>query len=370
MNEIAEFICPGHPDKICDRIADLLVDAVCARDPRALAGVEIALHRHQVFVTGCLTTNPPLTAQEVNILVRQAFWDAGYGQEWSPHPEQLHIHHDLRLEALDTELNHLRSISDDQAICVGYAVNDPENAYLPAAHRLAYLAGQHIRNLRQKYNIGPDSKVIVELEDKDLKKLSISVQHHPNRDKTDLYRLGLELADRLKLSDRKCLHVNGGGDFDVGGPHGDNGLSGKKLVVDAYGPHIPIGGGAWSGKDPHKVDRVGGLMSRFLALKAIELGLGHEAVVTLGWFPGDLRPSVQQLRIDGQPTDISVLGEWDLSIDGIWKQLDLGSVSFADYADGSWFQKPAPWNICRPLVMRADQKTSTAKSSEPSPLLL
>jgi S-adenosylmethionine synthetase len=92
------------------------------------------------------------------------------------------------------------------------------------------------------------------------------------------------------------LTVNGAGAFDVGGPEGDNGLSGKKLVVDAYGPRIPIGGGAWSGKDFFKADRAGGLHARRLAKLAVRLGLGQEAWVTLGWFPGDRAARVLQIR--------------------------------------------------------------------------
>jgi S-adenosylmethionine synthetase len=98
-----------------------------------------------------------------------------------------------------------------------------------------------------------------------------------------------KLADRLpgfsrKLPDR--LTVNGAGAFEVGGPQGDNGLSGKKLVMDAYGPRVPIGGGAWSGKDFFKADRAGGMHARRVAKAVVQLGLASEAVVTLGWLPG------------------------------------------------------------------------------------
>ena len=108
---------PGHPDRICDRIADLLVDTACARDPLSLVGVEVALHRNAVFVTGCVFTNPPLRPNEVEAIVQRAFVEAGYREEWKT--GKLRIETDLRLDALDDDLRGFRYLSDDQAICVG-----------------------------------------------------------------------------------------------------------------------------------------------------------------------------------------------------------------------------------------------------------
>ena len=341
--QIAEFILPGHPDKLCDRIADSLVDEACRRDPRSLVGVEVALHQQVVLVTGCITTTPPMTTQEVDDVVRQVFRDAGYDEQWLS-TDALRIDHDLRLEELDDELRGLRSISDDQAICVGYACGTAEYGYLPKAHRLAYLAGQRMLAIREDYGLGPDGKVIVVCDGDAIESISISLHHQPSTDRRRIFSMAWDVAQHIGLKDIEKLTVNGGGDFDVGGPWGDNGLSGKKLVVDAYGPHISIGGGAWSGKDPHKVDRVGGLYARVLALRAVRMGLGSEAKVTFGWHPGDHSPSFYALEVDGHPRDWRLLGDVDASIDGVWKVLELGHVCFADYADGSWFQKDASWN--------------------------
>jgi S-adenosylmethionine synthetase len=139
----------------------------------------------------------------------------------------------------------------------------------------------------------------------------------------------------------------------VGGPHGDNGLSGKKLVVDAYGPMIPIGGGAWSGKDPRKVDRAGALMARYIALQAIRMGLCSWAQVTIGWHPGDRSPSHIQVESNKGLIPISHIGAFDLSIDGINATLDLHAIRFSDYADGSWFQK----NLFSPKPMIFSTRT-------------
>lgn len=339
MYTIAEFILPGHPDKICDRIADLIVDAACARDPRSLVGIEVALHRYHLLITGCITTSPPMTTDDVRALVHKAFLDAGYGKEWSPHPNDINIDYDLRLEELDDDLRHLRSLSDDQAICIGYANDDTKNNHIPFAHRICYLAGQKIRALREEYDLGPDAKVIVTCRNDEVERISLSLQHKPETSKKKLYKLAHIVAKSVGITDLHRVFVNGGGDFDVGGPHGDNGLSGKKLVVDSYGPSIPIGGGAWSGKDPHKVDRAGSLMARYIALRAIRMGLCTWAQVEIGWHPGDRAPSYVHITSNRGIIPIEQVGTFDLSIDGINKALDLNNVRFADYADGSWFQK-------------------------------
>ena len=349
MKTIAEFILPGHPDKICDRIADLIVDAACTRDPRSLVGVEVALHRYHLLITGCVTTSPPMTTNEITTLVHKAFFDAGYSKEWSPHPEELSIEFDLRLEELDDDLRNLRSLSDDQAICIGYANSDTKNNHLPFAHRVCYLAGQKIKELREEFQLGPDAKVIVTCQDDTVERISLSLQHKPVTSKKKLYQLAHGVAQSVGVTDSNRVFVNGGGDFDVGGPHGDNGLSGKKLVVDAYGPTVPIGGGAWSGKDPHKVDRAGSLIARYIALQAIRMSICQWAKVEIGWHPGDRSPSYVHITSNRGIIPIEQIGNFDLSIDGINRILDLSNVRFADYADGSWFQKdlfsPKPINI-------------------------
>ncbi len=348
---IAECVLPGHPDRICDRIADLLVDTACARDPLSLVGVEVALHQSAVFVTGCVFTSPPLRPNEVEAIVQRAFVEAGYREEWKT--GKLRIETDLRLDALDDDLRGFRHLSDDQAICVGYACGSPADRYLPRAHRLAWLAGEALGAGRGAFGLGPDGKVIVALDGDAVASLSISIQHPPRHDRRDVYRLAAVVGTAIGLEDLDRVIVNGAGDFAVGGPLGDNGLSGKKLVVDAYGPGVPIGGGAWCGKDPHKIDRVGGLRARELAVRAVRLGLGRAATVTLGWHPGDAAPARVSLDVDGAPRPIEALGPADLSIQGTWQELGLGQVRFADYSDGGWFQRPAPWEFDRPQFQGA-----------------
>jgi S-adenosylmethionine synthetase len=344
MIELAEVVLPGHPDKVCDRIADMLVDEACRRDPLALVGVEVAIHQSTAVVTGCITTSPPMTGAEVEAIVRQGLRISGYTGAWHAPFEDLRLVTDLRLESLDDDLRGLRSISDDQAICVGWAQGGPAHRYLPIAHRKAWEAAQLLQKVRSAV-LGPDGKVIVAVEGEAVVGLSLSLHHRPGVTRSTLWGIAGEVAQGLGLQSLEQVQVNGGGDFEVGGPLGDNGLSGKKLVVDAYGPTVPIGGGAWSGKDPHKIDRVGALRARQMAVRAVRRGLGRVARVELGWFPGDASPSHLQLLVDGQARDTAILGPVDWSIDGSWRALSLGQVDFADWADGGWFQRTAPWEF-------------------------
>ena len=343
MIDLAEAVLPGHPDKLCDGIADRLVDAAIARHPRALVGVEVAIHRDTVLVTGCITTAPPLTLDDVEAIVRGVLAGAGYGPDWPPDPSAVRVLMDLRLEALDDALAELRSVSDDQAITLGWAGGRAASRWLPEAHRLAWRLAVLLDERRAGLGLGPDGKVVVGLPAVGPPRVSFSMHHRPGVDRTALYGLADTVIKAAGLVG-VTPEVNGGGDFDVGGSMGDNGLSGKKLVVDAYGPGVPIGGGAWSGKDPHKVDRLGAIRARQLARLAVERGLGREALVRFGWFPGDRAPSLVDLLLDGCPADLRLLGPVDLTIDGTVRELGLTRVRYAPRAArASWFQEPAPW---------------------------
>jgi S-adenosylmethionine synthetase len=188
---------------------------------------------------------------------------------------------------------------------VGYANNLQQTNHLPVEHWLAGRLARRLHALRREepgLGLGPDGKVLVLVREGGsswaLDSFGCSLQQLTSSDPIALHRaVRLAISDELQRLSLQLpglsasvpdhLTVNGAGAFEVGGPEGDNGLSGKKLVMDAYGPRVPIGGGAWSGKDFFKADRAGGLHARRVAKLAVELGLSNEATVTLGWFPGD-----------------------------------------------------------------------------------
>ena len=329
----AEFVFPGHPDKLCDAIADALVAEAIRREPRALVGVEISVHRNHAIVTGRIACRG---ASDIDVdgIVRGIYRSAGYGDDWHPTPEQLKIDNHLCLGPLEEGETEFRELSDDQAICIGFANNLVQTNHLPVEHWLARRLAARLYRLRTErpdLGLGPDGKVMVFVKDEghgwSLDGFSCSLQQREAADSIALHR-AIRLAVEAEMAQAAAtlsglspklpdeLTVNGAGSFEVGGPEGDNGLSGKKLVVDAYGPRVQIGGGAWSGKDFFKADRAGGLHARRLAKLVVRLGLAAEARVTLGWRPGDRAARVLQISTDRGDLDASgALGEMiDLSL--------------------------------------------------------
>ncbi len=319
--ETAEFILPGHPDKLCDAVVDSIVDAVRRGDPEGQCGLEAACVFDRLFLTGRIAARREvLDSIDVYALAREAYASAGYGVDaagyaWGPLPENLRIDTAFcwgEFEAGERELRHL---SDDQAICIGYANKLVETDHLPPAHWLARRIGRELHRLRREKGagqVGPDAKVVVRIQRQGWKwkplHVSISLNHHEGSDWMLLRGIAEEAVETacvgLALPD---LALNGAGMFVSGGPNGDNGLSGKKLVVDAYGPTVPIGGGAWSGKDFRKVDRIGGMLARELALAAVGEGGAGESLVTLEYTPGCDAPVHVGVLLDGRPVGLEVL---------------------------------------------------------------
>lgn len=315
----AEIVLPGHPDKLCDAIADRLVQAATRREPRALVGVEVAVHRDQVFLTGRIGCEG---AAEIDIegIVRDVYRSAGHDADHAPAPEQLEILSNLCLGPLEEGESEFREIADDQAICIGYANDLDATDQLPVEQWLARRLGRRLHALRleqPELALGPDGKLLIVVREETgpegrrwaLVCFGCALQQSRRSDELALHRAvrcsveevlsqAARELDGLSPSLPDSITVNGAGDFELGGPEGDNGLSGKKLVVDAYGPRVPIGGGAWSGKDFFKADRAGGLHARRLARALVGLGLASEVRVVLGWLPGDRAARIWQIHAD------------------------------------------------------------------------
>ena len=361
----AEDVLPGHPDRVCDRIAETLVQAACNHDQQALVGVEVALHRHLLVVTGRVasgTVDNPLdiSAESLDRLVAGALADAGYTNRWA---HQVEVVSDLDVGPLTSEEREIRRFSDDQTIAVGYA--DPVGPQmLPIEHATARLVRHTLAELQATNEavLGPDGKVLVTLipgpRKPRLSHLNIAIQHAPAVEFDDLYRILAEpirfalgqLSAWLEVPEfftGSNLRINGIGDFTCGGPAGDNGLSGKKLVIDHYGPRIPIGGGALCGKDTHKPDRVGPLRARQLAVR---LAQATGSVVTLhtGWLPGLEAPDRISAHLgDGRILDRVAIERLvpipDLSLAGSVRDLELASVPWVRCIDSGYMGAGYAW---------------------------
>jgi S-adenosylmethionine synthetase len=338
----AEFVFPGHPDKLCDAIADALVAEASRREKRALCGVEVAIHRSTVYVTGRIACRDAASLP-VSRIVRDVLANAGYGGAWIPDPDDVRVETELCLGDLDEDESSFRAVSDDQSIVTGYAVDLPGTNYLPPEHWFAWKLSQALAQLRishPEFELGPDGKVIVVYEDDGarscIKGMSTSLQQKVTGPAIELHRAVIaKLRDVLDEAARVIpgldtaipdrVYVNGAGNFEVGGPEGDNGLSGKKLVVDAYGPRVPIGGGALSGKDFFKADRAGAILARRLAKLVVLTGVAKECTAQIVYLPGAERGEILSLK-DQSSNELDP---------GCWSRLaDLSLVSAGESYTG------------------------------------
>ena len=290
----------------------------------------------------------------------------------------------LCLGPLEEGESEFRELADDQAICIGYANDLPQTNHLPVEHWLAGRLARRLYALRTEapeLHIGPDGKVLVVVAEEGgswgLDGFSCSLQQRAHADAVALHRalrlaIGAELErlatalPGLSVALRDRLTVNGAGAFEVGGPEGDNVLSGKKLVMDAYGPRVPIGGGAWSGKDFFNADRAGGLHARRLAKFVVQLGLATEARVTLQWFPGDREARVVDIATaSGQCIDAERLAQCvDLTLARSGES--FGEESLVEMARWGHFESgDHPWE--RVPRISSNPLNSTSRSTRKPP---
>lgn len=324
--ESAEFVLPGHPDRLCDALADAIVEHVMRGDALGQCGVEVACVFDRVFVTGRVASTPDVLARlDIPALARRTYREAGYGADaagfaWGPDPDALRVDTALCRGAFAPGEREHRHFADDQAICVGYANAMADTHHLPPAHWLANRIGRELFRLRRARGageVGPDGKVLAQVVTDGTRwrplRVSISLNHHAGSDWLLLRRLADAAVDAACAGrPRPEILVNGAGMFVAGGPNGDNGTTGKKLVVDAYGPTVPIGGGAWSGKDFNKVDRLGGFLAREIALDTVRAH-GGEALVEVRYEPGGAGP--QSMRVEVRAAGGAVRARFDLDVD-------------------------------------------------------
>lgn len=385
--QFAEYVSPGHPDRLADAVAERFVEFAQSQTPTAcrnLVGVEVAIHDSTVFINGRIALESESTVLETiplpqvpfDTIVRGVFAEAGYNPQWGPDPGSLEILTRVCVEELTSQEADIRPFSDDQNIVIGYACDCAATNDLPPAHYLALTLGRRLNAvLRQDRELaatfGPDFKILCTCRTSQVggnvrfewERLTLSAQHCRGAGLEEQHRLltpiigkllktlegeGLENVAR-GFEPRRHLVLNGAGDFVIGGPRGDNGLSGKKLVVDHYGPSVPIGGGALCGKDPYKVDRCGALRARQLARNLVRDTNAQEAKVTLSWSPGEDVPGMRlaELVENGNSRIVassSLPGPGWFSIRSIVDDLNLVRQDWAAVMRAGYFaERSHPW---------------------------
>jgi S-adenosylmethionine synthetase len=294
----AESVSPKHPDKICDQISDAILDAYLTEDPDVRVGVDVAGGHGVVFVTGEVTSKTEKI--DVTGIVKRLAGDVEVVE---------HIAEQSYEIAQGVDIGG----AGDQGIMVGYATNEtPE--MMPLEYVLARRLNQYI------YEKHPfDGKTQITVQDGKIVSIVASFQKTPRAELLELVKAWLP-SEQLAAYDNIDFHINPAGDWNVGGFEADAGLTGRKLVVDNYGPRIPIGGGAFSGKDPSKVDRSAAYMARKIAIDYLKKHKAKEVYVYLAYAIGYDKPLEATVDVDGERYQVE---GYDLSPNGIIKYLDL-----------------------------------------------
>jgi S-adenosylmethionine synthetase len=294
----AESVSPKHPDKICDQISDAILDAHVSQDPDARVAVDVAGGHGVVFVTGEVTSKA--TDIDVVTIVKRLAGDVKVIEHIAAQSHEI-------ASGIDT------GGAGDQGIMVGYACDEtPE--LLPLEFVLARRLNQYI------YKKWPfDGKTQITLKNNEIVSVVASFQYAPKDELTARVKRWLRTQKYASLG-MLDLHINPAGDWNIGGFDADAGLTGRKLAVDNYGPRVPIGGGAFSGKDPSKVDRSAAYMARRIAVDYLQAKDAHEVFVYLAYAIGYNQPLEASVVVDGKQSEIK---GYDLSPNGIIKFLDL-----------------------------------------------
>lgn len=341
----SESVTEGHPDKVCDQISDAFVDAYLRDDPDSRVAVEAMVTTGFVSVAGEVTSKTNLDAIQQEKLVRQIIRDIGYDSTdlfdtdscevvLRLHPQSSDIG-----QGVDATLDKYQG-AGDQGLMFGYATNEtPELMPMPilVAHKLTQQLS-HIRQTKMVPWIRPDGKSQVSVRYEDGKPMAIetvvlSTQHDPDVPNQTIYETIIEQVIKPVLgdlwNDSINVHINPTGRFVIGGPHGDAGVTGRKIIVDTYGGMSRHGGGAFSGKDPSKVDRSASYMCRYIAKNIVAAGLADRCEIQVAYAIGMSDPVSLYVvtfgtgRIPDEKIEDIVRNNFDLTPSGIISQLDL-----------------------------------------------
>ena len=342
----SESVSEGHPDKVSDRISDMVVDSYLSEDPHSRVACETLTTTNKVVLAGEVR-GPEIKKEKLIQKVRDCIKDIGYDQKGFTWKDATKIESHLHSQSSDIAMGVDSSENKDegagdQGIMFGYACNETEEL-MPApihySHKILRLMAED-RKLGKLKDIEPDSKSQVTFEYIDgkpnkVKSVVISSQHSPDVDQNkvrDLLRpyLLMSIPEKfLKDFKEEEFYVNPTGNFVIGGPDGDCGLTGRKIIVDTYGGAAPHGGGAFSGKDPTKVDRSAAYAARYISKNIVASNIADKCLIQLAYAIGVSKPlSIYVDLFDNDPDKNKFVSEkisknFDLSARGIREMLGL-----------------------------------------------
>jgi S-adenosylmethionine synthetase len=358
----SESVSEGHPDKICDQVSDAVLDAMLRDDPMSRVACECYATTGMILIGGEITTNTYVDLQK---LVRDVIRDIGYTE---PHlrfdADSVAVINTINQQSGDIDMGVSAGGAGDQGMMFGYASNETEE-YMPAPIVFSHKLVKKLAEIRKTSDLmpylRPDSKSQVTIEytpDGKMQRIDtivVSTQHAPGVEqkqiKDDIWKnVVLEVLPNELLDENTKFFVNPTGQFIIGGPHGDTGLTGRKIIVDTYGGKAPHGGGAFSGKDPTKVDRSAAYAARHLAKNIVAAGLAEECTIQLSYAIGIAQPvsvfcQTKNLKntTDSEIADF-IKNNIDLTPAGIIEKFDLRRPIYQKTASyGHFGRNEFPW---------------------------
>ena len=359
----SESVSEGHPDKVCDRISDMVVDSYLSQDPFSRVACETLATTNKVVLAGEVR-GPKIEKEEIISKVRECIKDIGYEQKgfsWKTVDIEILLHEQSADIAMGVDSKDNKDEgAGDQGIMFGYASTETEQL-MPApiyfSHNILRLMAKDRKKGILK-GIEPDSKSQITMLYKNNKPIKvtsvvISTQHSKDLNQKQVKELVLPYIKKsmpeqyVKDLDPKEIYINPTGQFIIGGPDGDTGLTGRKIIVDTYGGAAPHGGGAFSGKDPTKVDRSAAYAARYLAKNIVSAGVSEKCLIQLAYAIGVSKPLSIFIKLDdGDNNKVEKVKKiieqnFDLSPRGIREMLNLNNPIYEiTSAYGHFGRKP------------------------------
>lgn len=353
--ENSESVFEGHPDKLCDQISDAILDAYLTVDSKARVAVECCAHKDGILLMGEITSK-----EEIDLvpIVRQTIQNIGYDRnDLKFNGKTCEIVNKIHKQSEDIALGLENFGAGDQSIVYGYATKETKE-YLPFSLVYAHKIAKKLTDLRKNKSLPylrPDGKVLVsgvkENNDFMITSLVLAIQHEENVSKEKMEEdLKFYLYPDLPMKKETKIILNGTGKFVSGGPFSDSGLTGRKLMVDTYGSLSHHGGGAFSGKDPTKVDRSAAYYARYAAKNIVASGLCDELEIGLVYAIGKANPisitfdTFQTEKVSLESIQFVISNCFDFSLENIIKELDLQKpIYFQTSCFGHFGKENLPW---------------------------